>query len=105
MSDSLRDTSRDARKCILIAQTINWRYRTCAVHFSAFIFLLCSCTSVATVQMAEMEYTITEGGSVEVCVELSHLPPDGLQWDIVVTLSTTDGDKACKLHTEHTQVK
>ena len=55
--------------------------------------------------MAEMEYTITEGGSVEVCVELSHLPPDGLQWEIVVTLSTTDGDKACKLHTEHTQVK
>ena len=105
MSDSLRGTSRDARKCILIAQTINWRYRTCAVHFSAFIFLLCSWSSVATVQMAEMEYTITEGGSVEVCVELSHLPPDGLQWDIVVTLSTTDGDKACKLHTEHTQVK
>ena len=44
--------------------------------------------------MAAMEYAVTEGDSVEVCVELSHLPPDGLQWEIVVTLSATDGVKA-----------
>ena len=54
--------------------------------------------SVATVGLAEAVYIVSEGeGSVEVCVELSHLPSGGLQWELVVTINTTDGPKASEL--------
>ena len=33
-------------------------------------------------------------GAVNVCVEIGALPGDGLQTDLTVTLSTTDGSKA-----------
>lgn len=33
-------------------------------------------------------------GAVNVCVEIGDLPGDGLQTDLTVTLSTTDGSKA-----------
>ena len=41
-------------------------------------------------------YTVSEGNTVEVCVELTSLPADGLQWEIVVTLDVMDGIKAGK---------
>ena len=61
------------------------------------IFLLiCSIAwpSVAEVSMASPVYTVSEGNTVEVCVELTSLPADGLQWEIVVTLDVVDGIKA-----------
>ena len=51
--------------------------------------------SVAMIQMEAQTYTTSEGdGSVEVCVELSHLPAGGLDWDIEVTLNVQDGAKS-----------
>ena len=44
--------------------------------------------------MAAPGYAVSEGSSVEVCVQLSHLPAGGLQSEIVVTLDTVDGPKA-----------
>ena len=49
---------------------------------------------VAGVQMEYSVYTGSEGSSVEVCVLLSSLPADGLQWEIVVTLDVINGLKA-----------
>ena len=47
------------------------------------------------IQMEAQAYTASEGdGSVEVCVELSHLPAGGLDWDIEVTLNVQDGAKS-----------
>ena len=36
-------------------------------------------------------------GAVNVCVEIGALPGDGLQTELTVTLSTTDGSKACNV--------
>ena len=52
--------------------------------------------TVAEVSMAAPVYTVNEGNTVEVCVELTSLPADGLQWEIVVTLDVMDGIKAGK---------
>ena len=40
------------------------------------------------------EYNVSEGdGVVHVCVEIGNVPAEGLQWDIVVTLTLADGFK------------
>ena len=40
------------------------------------------------------EYNVSEGdGVIHVCVEIGNVPAEGLQWDIVVTLTLADGFK------------
>ena len=50
-----------------------------------------------TIQMEQTDVSVNEdvaSGTVNVCVEIAALPADGLQTDLTVTLSTTDGSKA-----------
>ena len=50
-------------------------------------------TTGATVSL-QMPADTTEGNNVEICVDLSSVPSGGLECDVVVELSTTDGIKA-----------
>ena len=50
-----------------------------------------------TVQMEQAAVSVNENvaiGTVNVCAEIAALPVDGLQTDLIVTLSTSDGSKA-----------
>jgi hypothetical protein len=47
----------------------------------------------ATVSL-QMPANITEGDTVEICADLTDIPAGGLECDVVVELSTTDGAKA-----------
>ena len=47
-----------------------------------------------TVQMEETAMSVNEGVAVNVCAEIAALPIGGLQTDLIVTLSTTNGSKA-----------
>ena len=51
------------------------------------------------VAFEQTTYTASEGnGTTEVCVEVSGVPGGGLECEIVVTLTTMDGDKAGRVH-------
>jgi len=47
----------------------------------------------ATVSL-QMPADTTEGDTVEICADLSDIPVEGLECDVVVELSTTNGTKA-----------
>ena len=52
----------------------------------------------ATLSFAQISYEISEnGGSVDVCVEISDVPTGGVECDITVYLASSDGAKAGKL--------
>ena len=59
-------------------------------------FLLFEITvGAVTVQMEQAAVSVNEiVGTVNVCAEIAALPVDGLQTDLIVTLSTSDGSKA-----------
>ena len=53
--------------------------------------------AVSTVTMERNEYTFNEdSGTVAVCAEIT-VPPEGLECDVIATLTLTDGSKAGKL--------
>ena len=43
-----------------------------------------------------MPADLAEGDTVEICADLTDIPAGGLECDVVVELSTTDGAKASK---------
>ena len=50
-----------------------------------------------TIQMEQTAVSVNEdvaSETVNVCAQIAALPADGLQTDLTVTLSTTDGSKA-----------
>ena len=54
-------------------------------------FILHAVSSV-TVEFEQSTYTVSEGdGSTQVCVVVSGVPAGGLECEIVVTLSPSDG--------------
>ena len=57
----------------------------------------------ATVSLQMPSSVSEEAGSVDICADLTAVPPGGLECDIVLTLSLTDGTKAGKLSV--TQIK
>ena len=60
--------------------------------FEIFSTVLLHVDSIVFMNMAE--YNVSEGdGVVHVCVEIGNVPAEGLQWDIVVTLTLADGFK------------
>ena len=55
--------------------------------------------SSVTVAFEQTTYTASEGnGTTQVCVEVSGIPASGLECEIMVTLTTMDGDKAGRVH-------
>ena len=59
-------------------------------------FLLFEITvGAVTVGMVQAAVSVNEiFGTVNVCAEIAALPVDGLQTDLIVTLSTSNGSKA-----------
>ena len=59
------------------------------------IYNNCLINTDATVAFQELHYFVNEGdGSVTVCAEISNIPMEGLECDVVVNFVPTDGVKA-----------
>ena len=78
--------------------TVSWRYSEWEIVNSSHAFLLCKFTvGGVTIQMEQANVSVNEAvisETVLVCAEIAALPADGLQTDLTVNLSTTDGSKA-----------
>ena len=77
--------------------TVSLRYSEWKIINSLYAFLLCKFTVAGvTIRMEQADRSVNEvmSQAVSVCAEIAALPADGLQTDLTVTLSTTDGSKA-----------
>ena len=78
--------------------TVSWRYSEWEIIDILHAFLLCKFTvGNVTIQMEQANMSVNEdvmSQTVSVCAEIAALPEEGLQTDLTVTLSTTDGSKA-----------
>ena len=78
--------------------TVSLRYSEWEIINSLYAFLLRKFTVAGvTIRMEQAAVSVDEDvmcQTVSVCAEIAALPADGLQTDLTVTLSTTDGSKA-----------
>ena len=77
--------------------TVSLRYSEWKIINSLYAFLLREFTVAGvTIRMEQADRSVNElmSQAVSVCAEITALPADGLQTDLTVTLSTTDGSKA-----------
>ena len=73
-----------------------WHQSAC---MNGDLFIHIPAVSSVMVAFEQTTYTASEGnGTTEVCVEVSGVPGGGLECEIVVTLTTMDGDKAGRVH-------
>ena len=69
------------------------------VQLTGIVPCLLHAVPSVTVAFEQTTYTVSEGdGTTQVCVVVSGVPAGGLESEIVVILTTTDGDKAGRVH-------
>ncbi len=64
-------------------------------HRLLYTIIYCPIPADASVNFTSSTYPVNEGdGAVQVCLSLYDIPTEGLECEIEVVLSTTDGVKA-----------